>query len=215
MYPAERARRLLVGGSRTTMTTKRVSRGPDHHSGPEQDSTPDSTAGETTALLMPLVYDELRRVAARYVRNDPAAQTIQATALVHEAYLRLAGATRRPWKNRSHFAAISAITMRRVLVERSRARAAVKRGNAPIRLTLDENVAAADVATVDLLALDQALTRLADIDARTAHVVELRFFGGLTIGEAADALDISPATVKREWTIARAWLKRELGHPAT
>ena len=157
------------------MTTKRVSRGPRHNSGPEQDSTPDSTAGETTALLMPLMYDELRRVAARYVRNDPATQTIQATALVHEAYFRLAGATRRPWKNRSHFAAIAAITMRRVLVARSRARAAVKRGNAPIRLTLDENVAAADVATVALL-----------------------------------ALDISPTTVKRAWTI-----KRELGHPAT
>lgn len=193
------------------MAMKPGNRGSDGGNRPGHDSTPDSAAGETTAVLMPLVYEELRRVAGRYVRNDPAAQTIQATALVHEAYLRLAGATRRPWKNRSHFAAIAAITMRRVLVERSRARAAVKRGNAPIRLTLDENVAGTDEATVDLLALDQALTRLADLDARTAQVVELRFFGGLTIGEAAEALDISPATVKREWTLARAWLKRELG----
>ena len=158
-----------------------------------------------------MVYDELRRVAGRYVRNDPAAQTIQATALVHEAYLRLAGDTRRAWKNRSHFAAIAALTMRRILVERSRARATAKRGNGAISLTLDDNLPGQGEATVDLLALDQALTRLAKLDADTARVVELRFFGGLTIQETADALAVSPATVKRHWALARAWLKRELG----
>ena len=174
-------------------------------------SAPDSTAGAPTMRLTPMVYDELRRVAGRYVRNDPAAQTIQATALVHEAYLRLAGDTRRAWKNRSHFAAIAAITMRRILVERSRARATAKRGNGPICLTLDENLPGQGEPTVDLLALDQALTRLAEFDAKMARVVELRFFGGLTIEETADALAVSPATVKRHWTMARAWLKRELG----
>jgi RNA polymerase sigma factor (TIGR02999 family) len=174
---------------------------------------------------MPQVYDELRRLAANYLRQERPGQTLQATALVHEAFLRLSKEKHQPWKNRTHFLAIAALSMRQILVQRARARHAEKRGgpNAD-RITLDESVISASaqgasarqgheadgVGGVDVLALDAALEKLAALDPQQAKIVELRYFGGLTVEEAAEALDISPATVKRHWTIARAWLKKEL-----
>ena len=174
------------------------------------------------AALMPQVYDELRRLAANYLRHERPGQTLQATALVHEAFLRLSKEKNHPWKNRTHFLAIAALSMRQILVQRARARHAEKRGgpNAD-RITLDESMIAAsaqgasagqgrDGDGVDVLELDAALERLAALDPQQAKIVELRYFGGLTVEEAAEALDISPATVKRHWTVARAWLKKEL-----
>jgi RNA polymerase sigma factor (TIGR02999 family) len=172
------------------------------------------------AELMPQVYDELRRLAANYLRHERPGQTLQATALVHEAFLRLSREKSQPWKNRTHFLAIAALSMRQILVQRARARQAEKRGgqNAE-RITLDESVLAQDALArpdasgaggVDVLELDAALDKLASLDAQQAKIVELRYFGGLTVEEAAEALDISPATVKRHWTLARAWLKKEL-----
>ena len=174
--------------------------------------------------LMPLVYDELRRIAAGYVRGERPGQTIQATALVNEAFVRLAGERARHFNSRTHFLAIAALSMRQILVQRARARNAIKRGGGPQRVTLDDaNVA--DVAAgvegafrrpepapddIDVLALDEALSRLAALDADLAKVVELRYFGGLTVEEVADVMGTSPATVKRQWAMARAWLKRAL-----
>ena len=167
------------------------------------------------AELMPQVYDELRRLAANYLRHERPGQTLQATALVHEAFLRLSKEKNQPWKNRTHFLAIAALSMRQILVQRARARNAEKRGGPHAdRITLDESVMADHArdatAGVDVLALDAALERLAALDPHQAKIVELRYFGGLTVEEAAEALDISPATVKRHWTVARAWLKKEL-----
>ncbi len=163
---------------------------------------------------MPLVYDELRRLAASYLRRERPGQTLQPTALVHEAYVRLIGEKEHHWQNRAHFVAIAALSMRQILVERARRRKAAKRGGDPERITLDERVLAAagpgEVDEVDLVALDRALDRLASINERQAKIVELRYFGGLSVEESADALNISPATVKRDWTVARAWLKRAL-----
>lgn len=169
-----------------------------------------SGEGAAAEALMPVVYDELRRLARGYVRRERA-RSVQATELVHEAYLRLAGDRPRRWRGRTHFLAIAAISMRRVLVERARARGAAKRGGDRVQVTLDEALAAGPGTAVDLLALDEALSSLAALDARQARVVELRFFGGLTVEETAEAAGVSPATVKRDWTLARAWLKRELG----
>ena len=155
-------------------------------------------------------YGELRRVAERYVRRERA-QTVQATELVHEAYLRLARDAPARWENRAHFIAIAAIAMRRLLVERARRRGAVKRGGPHVQVTLDESLLTTQPdAGVDLVALDRALTRLAALDASHARVVELRYFGGLSVEETAEAMSISPATVKRHWALARAWLLREL-----
>jgi RNA polymerase sigma factor (TIGR02999 family) len=164
--------------------------------------------------LMPQVYDELRRLAANYLRQERPGQTLQATALVHEAFLRLSREKNQPWKNRTHFLAIAALSMRQILVQRARARHADKRGgeNAQ-RITLDDSVMAEREGGghgVDVLALDAALEKLAALDPQQARIVELRYFGGLTVEEAADALEISPATVKRHWTLARAFLKKEL-----
>jgi RNA polymerase sigma factor (TIGR02999 family) len=159
------------------------------------------------------VYGELRRVAAAYLRRERPGQTLQPTALVNEAYVRLAGQHPR-FQNRAHFCAIAANAMRQILVESARARHARKRGGGAPRVTLDEGLAAAPESTVDLAALDEALERLAALDAQQARIVELRFFGGLSVEETADALGISPATVKRHWAVARAWLARELGSPA-
>ena len=169
-----------------------------------------SGEGAAAEALMPVVYDELRRLARSYVRRERA-RSVQATEIVHEAYLRLAGDRPRRWRGRTHFLAIAAISMRRVLVERARARGAAKRGGDRVQVTLNDAVAAGPGAAVDLLALDEALASLAALDARQARVVELRFFGGLTVEETAEATGVSPATVKRDWTLARAWLKRELG----
>lgn len=160
--------------------------------------------------FMPVVYDELRRLARHYLRRERPGQSLQATALVNEAYLRLKRDKRQPWHDRTHFFAIAATSMRQILVERARARHAAKRGGSQIRITLSEAVAATDEMSIDLLALDQALTRLADLDPEHARIVELRFFAGLSIEESAEAMAISPATVKRGWNLARAWLKREM-----
>ena len=167
------------------------------------------------AELMPQVYDELRRLAANYIRNERPGQTLQATALVHEAFLRLSREKNQPWKNRTHFLAIAALSMRQILVQRARARYADKRGGKDAeRITLDESVMKDHTPDapggVDVLALDAALEKLAALDPQQAKIVELRYFGGLTVEEAAEALDISPATVKRHWTVARAFLKKEL-----
>jgi RNA polymerase sigma-70 factor (ECF subfamily) len=164
--------------------------------------------------LMPIVYDELRRIAASYLRRERRGQTVQATALVHEAYVRLAAERTHRWQNRTHFLAIAALSMRQILVQRARARHAAKRGGDPDRITLDEHLlpgtGGGEPEQIDMLALDAALDRLAALDAKQARIVELRYFGGMTVEETAEATGISPATVKRHWTLARAWLKREL-----
>ena len=171
-----------------------------------------ATAGDQQAAskLMPIVYDELRRLAGAYMRRERPGQTIQPTALVHEAYLRLLKDKKQDWQGRTHFVAIAARSMRQILVERARAKATQKRGGARDRVTLDETVGKEYAPTVDLLAIDDALDRLAELDREQARIVELRFFGGLTIEETAEALDVSPATVKRGWTVAKAWLRREV-----
>ena len=160
--------------------------------------------------LLPIVYQELRRLAAGYLRRERAGQTLQPTALVHEAYLRLMKDKPDRWQNRAHFCAIAAHSMRQILIERARARGAQKRGGARQRVTLDDALVAGGERSIDLLALDEAMERLAAFDPDQARLVELRFFGGLTVEETAEAMDISPATVKRHWTVACAWLAREL-----
>lgn len=162
--------------------------------------------------LMPEVYAELRRVAAAYLRRERPGQTLQPTALVNEAYLRLAGQHPR-FQNRAHFCAIAANAMRQILVERARAKHAQKRGGGAPRITLNEALAANPEPPVDIAALDEALTRLAALDPEQARIVELRFFGGLSVEETAEALGVSPATIKRHWAVARAWLARELAPP--
>ena len=164
--------------------------------------------------LMPLVYDELRRLAAGYLRHERPGQTLQATALVHEAFVRLSAERGQPWQNRTHFLAIAALSMRQILVQRARARQAEKRGADPERIELDDAlIADRGGDRIDIIELDSALERLAAFDAQQAKIVELRYFGGLTVEETADALGISPATVKRHWTLARAWLQRGLEPP--
>jgi RNA polymerase sigma-70 factor (ECF subfamily) len=159
--------------------------------------------------LAPLVYDELRRIAARYMRRERPGQTLQPTALVHEAYMRLARAGT-PWHDEKHFVGIAARSMRQILVERARARGAQKRWAGLNRISLSDSLAiAADPETI-LPALDDALTRLESIDSEQARIVELRFFAGLSIEETAEAIGVSPATLKRRWSLARAWLFREL-----
>ena len=163
---------------------------------------------------MPVVYDELRRIAGSYMRRERPGQTIQPTALVHEAYLRLLKGKQPDWQGRTHFLAIAATSMRQILIERARARRTEKRGGERDRITLDEAAVGADEelagVALDLIAIDEALERLAALDEQQAKIVELRFFGGLTIDETAAALGISPATVKRHWTVAKAWLRREV-----
>jgi RNA polymerase sigma factor (TIGR02999 family) len=158
---------------------------------------------------MPVVYNELRRLAAHYMRGERPGQTIQATALVHEVYLRLAGANA-PWHDERHFVGIAARAMRQILVDRSRARGAAKRWAGLDRVSLADSLAVAADETIMLPALDEALTRLEAIEPEQARIVELRFFGGLSVDEAAAALGMSPGTLKRRWTLARAWLHREL-----
>ncbi len=173
-----------------------------------------AAAGDEQAAsrLLPLVYDELRRLAGGYLRRERPGQTLQATALVHEAYVRLVKPGNQPWTGRTHFLAIAAVSMRQVLVDRARRRQAAKRGGDLQRITLDEGVlaAAAPDAGVDLVALDRALSDLAALDPQQARIVELRYFGGLTVEETAEVVDVSPATVKRHWMLARAFLKKAL-----
>lgn len=171
------------------------------------------SGGESAAAdrLIPAVYDELHRQAARAMRREGYENTLQTTALVHEAYLRLVDQQRVQWRNRAHFFGIAAEVMRRVLVDHARARQAAKRGGGIQRITLgDAVVASSEAEDADVLALHEALERLALLDPRQARLVELRYFAGLTIEESAEALDVSPATLKREWAVARAWLRREL-----
>lgn len=174
------------------------------------------SAGDGSALhgLIPLVYDDMRRIARRHMARERAV-TLQPTALVHEAYVRLSRQSRAAWQDRSHFMAVAALTIRRVLVERARRRAALKRGGGAVAVTWSEAEAAVDGGEVDLIALDDALRDLADLAPRQARVVDLRYFGGLTIEETARVLDVSPATVKLDWATARAWLFAALrGTPA-
>jgi RNA polymerase sigma factor (TIGR02999 family) len=165
---------------------------------------------QSLETLLPIVYQELRRLAAGYLGRERPGYTLQPTALVHEAYLRLLKDKPGRWQNRAHFCAIAAHSMRQILIERARARDAQKRGGERHRVTLDEGLLAGGDRSIDLIALDQALERLAALSAEQARLVELRFFGGLTIEETAEAMSISPATVKRHWTVACAWLAREL-----
>jgi RNA polymerase sigma factor (TIGR02999 family) len=170
------------------------------------------TDGDANALdqLLPLVYDELRRLAQSYLRKENVGHTLQSTALVHEAYLRLIDQRNVSWQNRSHFFGIAAQMMRRVLVDHARAHNAAKRGSGGIKVTLEEGLVAADQRDVNVIALDGALNKLAEIDPQQSRIVELRFFAGLSIEDTAELLKISPATVKRDWAMAKAWLYGEM-----
>ena len=165
---------------------------------------------EALERLMPLLYGELRRLAAYQLRAERPDHTLQPTALVHEAYLRLVQERDATWQNRAHFVALAAQVMRHILVDYARARRAEKRGGQRTLLALDEAVARPQEREVDLVALDEALRALAELSAQQARTVELRYFGGLTIEEIAEALGIAPAKVRREWAMARAWLRREV-----
>jgi RNA polymerase sigma factor (TIGR02999 family) len=166
--------------------------------------------GEAVEDLLPLVYVELRRLASRYLRHESIGHTLQPTALVHEAYLRLIDQRRVRWRNRAHFYGIAAQIMRRILVDHARAQAADKRGGDCEHIPLVEDQLPSGNAEVNLVALDEALERLAALDPQQARIVELRYFGGLTIDEVAEVTRVSAATVVREWTLARAWLRAEL-----
>jgi RNA polymerase sigma factor (TIGR02999 family) len=172
------------------------------------DDTPDKAEGQESAFA--LVYDELRRLAASALRYERPDHTLQPTALVHEAYLRLADDTTGRWESRSHFLAVAARAMRRILVDHARRHNAAKRGSGAALVAFDDLEHAAPAGTVDLVALDIALARLAALDARQARIVELRFFGGLSVEETAEVIGASARTVKRDWQFARAWLKREM-----
>jgi RNA polymerase sigma factor (TIGR02999 family) len=160
--------------------------------------------------LVPLVYRDLQRLARAHLARERSGHTLQPTALVHETYLRLMGHAAMDWQGRTHFFALAATTMRRILVSYARKQRAAKRGCGGTAVTLCENHAVESAREVDLLALDAALAELEKLDQRQCRVVELRYFGGLTIEETADALGVSPATVKSDWSFARAWLFREL-----
>ena len=164
--------------------------------------------------LIPLVYDELRRVARRYLRRERPDHTLQSAALVNEAYLRLMGGGSPQWQNRAHFFGVAARLMRHILVDHARKRCAAKRGAGAPRLTLDPQAALPQAKELDLVQLDDALNRLGDLDAQQSQIVELRFFGGLSIEETSMVLGVSPATVKREWATARTWLRWEMNKDA-
>ena len=168
--------------------------------------------GDQRALdeLMPLVYDELRRLAARYMRGERPGHTLQTSALVNEAYLRLAGHEEMRWQNRAHFFAVAAQAMRRILVDHARRRGNQKRGGGAHRVALDESLIVSDERAAEVVALDEALARLAEISPRKSQLVELRFFGGLSVEEAAEVLKVSPGTVMRDWTFTKAWLLDEI-----
>jgi RNA polymerase sigma factor (TIGR02999 family) len=170
-----------------------------------------SSRGDSDALnkLLPMVYDELRRLADRYLKREREDHTLQATALVHEAYLRLVDQNV-PWQNRAHFFGIAAEMMRRILIDHARGLQAAKRGSGGIKLALDEVIDLSDERAADLIALDDALKALAEIDPQKSRIVELRFFAGLSIEETAKVLDIGTATVIRQWRMAKAWLYHEV-----
>jgi len=171
------------------------------------------SGGKTEVMddLLPLIYEELRRRAAAYLRRERPNHTLQPTALVHEAYLRLIDQRQDNWASRDHFFAIAAQAMRRILVDHARGRHRQKRGGSNEDLPLEDALlAAADEASVDLIALDEAMKRLAKLDPKQERIVELRYFGGLSLDEAANALSISRATAARDWQVAKAWLHREM-----
>jgi RNA polymerase sigma factor (TIGR02999 family) len=172
----------------------------------------DASEGNPDALarMLPLVYHELHRMASRYLRRERRDHTLQPTALVHEAYLRLVGQDPPGWKNHAHFRAIAAQTMRRILVEHARRRGRQKRGGAILHVELDPDVTPVRAPRIELESIDQALSRLEALDPQQARLVELRFFAGLSVEETAEVLSVSKTTVKREWAMARAWLRREL-----
>ena len=172
----------------------------------------DWSNGDQSALdqLMPLVYDELRRLARHYMIRERPGHLLQTTALVHEAYLRLIDQTQVHWQNRAHFFAIAAQMMRRILVDHARGQLYAKRGGGARRISLDHVSVVSEERAADVIALDDVLNGLAEIDPQQSRVVELRFFGGLTVEETAEVLGLSPATVKREWSAAKAWLQQEL-----
>jgi RNA polymerase sigma factor (TIGR02999 family) len=172
-------------------------------------------SGDPGALdqLMPLVYDEMRRLARLHLRGERAGHTLQATALVNEAYLRLIEVNQVRWQNRAHFFAMASRVMRRILVDSARARRYQKRGGGAERVSLDEVLLVSNEPSQDLVALDEALNALAAVDLRKSQVVEMRFFGGLSVAETAAVLKVSPDTVMRDWRLAKAWLLRELGPP--
>jgi RNA polymerase sigma factor (TIGR02999 family) len=191
-------------------------------------STPSAGNGEVTRLLgdwgngdrraldelLPLVYEELRHLANACLRHEREAHTLQSTALVHEAFLRLVNQRNVEWRGRAHFFGIAAQMIRRILVDHARAQRAAKRGGGAVRLELDDSIAVAHQRDLDLIALDDALGRLAILDERQSRIVELRFFAGLSVEDAAEVMGISTATVKREWASARAWLFREVAPAA-
>jgi RNA polymerase sigma factor (TIGR02999 family) len=168
--------------------------------------------GDQAALdeLMPLIHGELRRLAHRYMSRERDGHTLQTTALVNEAYLRLVNRQRMQWQNRAHFFAIAAQSMRSILVDHARTQAAAKRGGGAGKIEFDEALVVSQERAAEVVAVDEALRRLAEIDPLQSRLVELRFFGGLTIEETAKVLELSPATIKREWTTAKAWLFQEL-----
>jgi RNA polymerase sigma factor (TIGR02999 family) len=170
--------------------------------------------GEKSALerLAPLVYEELHRLAHHYMSRERPDHTLQTSALVNEAYLRLVDQRRVQCQNRAHFFAISAQLMRQILINHAQSRRCLKRGRGARKVSLDEAIIVSEERGEDVLALDDALNELAKVDPRKSKVVELRFFGGLSVEESAEALDVSPVTIMREWRLARAWLYRELGN---
>jgi RNA polymerase sigma factor (TIGR02999 family) len=172
----------------------------------------DWSHGDQTALdrLLPLVDEELRRLAHRYMNRERAGHTLQTTALVNEAFLRLFNRSKVDWQNRAHFFGLAAQLMRTILVDHARSHASTKRGGGAYKLELDEALAVSQQKASEVLALDEALQQLAVIDPQQGRIVELRFFGGLTVEETAEVLHLSPATIKREWSTAKAWLYREL-----
>ncbi|HTI05852.1 MAG TPA: ECF-type sigma factor [Gemmatimonadales bacterium] len=173
-------------------------------------SSHDAAGAAALERLVPLVYDELRRVAHRHLDREATGHTLTTTDLVHQAYLQLAGQTRTEWRDKSHFMAVAAIAMRRILVDHARAHASAKRGGALKRVPIDSIDLATDERAELLVALDEALERLRELDARQARVVECRFFGGMTEEETAEALEIAVRTVRRDWTKARSWLYQEI-----
>jgi RNA polymerase sigma factor (TIGR02999 family) len=161
--------------------------------------------------LIPLIYDELRRLAGRHMAQERTDHTLQATALVNEVYVRLTDQRHLHWQNRAHFFALASRLMRRILVDHARAHQSVKRGGDARHVLLEEAMVVSEETAADLVALDDALSRLSAIDSRKCEVVELRYFGGLTLEEVAEVLKISPITVRRDWSTAKAWLYREIG----
>jgi RNA polymerase sigma factor (TIGR02999 family) len=194
------------------------------HGSNDPDDMADGETSETTQLLRdwakgdrgalerltPRVYRELRRIAGHHMQNERAGRTLQATALVHEAYLKLIDITNVDWQHRAHFFAVSAQIMRHILLDRAKRRVAAKRGGKAERVNLDEVLDVGAAKAKELIALDDALNALAQLDPRKARVIELRFFGGLSVEEAAEVLEVSPDTVMRDWKLARAWLLSEL-----